>query len=114
MISAKCHCGAVELNVDKLPQEVTHCNCSICRRLGARWIYYKKTEVNIINRGQTIKAYQWGDRMIKFYHCTDCGCSTHYMTNTSSGINRVGINSNMIDPDLIKGLKIRFFNGADM
>ena len=37
MIEAACHCGAVRLSVPSAPDTVTECNCSICRRLGARW-----------------------------------------------------------------------------
>ena len=40
MIDVACHCGAVRLTVPRAPVEVTECNCSICRRLGARWAYY--------------------------------------------------------------------------
>lgn len=36
MITASCHCGAVRLETEVPPEEVTECNCSICRRLGSR------------------------------------------------------------------------------
>jgi hypothetical protein len=32
MIEASCHCGAVRLEIDSPPAEVTDCHCSICRR----------------------------------------------------------------------------------
>ena len=37
MIQAACHCGAAQLSVPSSPTEVSECNCSICRRIGARW-----------------------------------------------------------------------------
>jgi len=37
MIYASCHCGAVELEIDVAPQDITDCNCSICRRYGVLW-----------------------------------------------------------------------------
>ena len=39
MIRASCHCGAVCLEIDAAPAEVTECNCSICRRYGGLWAY---------------------------------------------------------------------------
>ena len=39
MIRATCHCGAVTLELDEAPREITKCNCSICRRYGVLWAY---------------------------------------------------------------------------
>lgn len=100
--------------MNELPEQMTQCNCSICRRLAARWIFYKKAEVTITNPQQKMQTYQWGDKMLDFYRCRNCGCTTHYVANKASGIDRVGINVNMMDPHVIEGINIRLFNGADM
>lgn len=35
MIESSCHCGAVKLQIDaELPETLTSCNCSICKRYG--------------------------------------------------------------------------------
>lgn len=47
MIQVACHCGAAALTVPSAPADVTECNCSICRRLGARWAYYNPLEVTL-------------------------------------------------------------------
>ena len=53
MIEAACHCGAVKLSVPARPDTVTECNCSICRRLGARWAYYSPSEVGLPKPGSS-------------------------------------------------------------
>ena len=48
MIRASCHCGAVRLEIDAPPSEVTECNCSICRRYGVLWTYYTPEQVSVL------------------------------------------------------------------
>jgi len=38
-IKGTCHCGAVSYEFHHTPKWATSCNCSICRRLAALWIY---------------------------------------------------------------------------
>jgi hypothetical protein len=79
MIEATCHCGAARLKAPAVPAEVTECNCSICRRLGARWAYYALPAVELPQIGST-RPYVWGDRMLAFHHCRKCGCVTHFQS----------------------------------
>ena len=39
MIEGSCHCGAVRWTFDGMPDSVTACNCTLCRRYGVLWIY---------------------------------------------------------------------------
>lgn len=114
MIKAKCHCGNVELTTEYIPDTLTECNCSICRRLSAKWIYYKTQEVSITCNTYPTKTYIWGDKCIAFHHCPNCGCATHYSSVEGSGFDRIAINANMLEPNVIKNLKTRRFNGAEM
>ena len=45
MIQASCHCGAVRFSVETAPAELNSCQCSVCRRYGALWAYYRPAEV---------------------------------------------------------------------
>lgn len=114
MITAQCHCGNIKLEVQYLPDTMTVCNCSICRRLSARWLYYKSNEVKIAFTQPSPSSYVWGDKEISFHHCSLCGCSTHYQIIDNSDFDRIAINANMLEPKLIENLKIRRFNGAEM
>ena len=73
MIRASCHCGAVVIEADRAPRGFTECNCSICRRLGARWAYYTRKSVRIVAGAEQVAAYVWGDKRIEFYRCQACG-----------------------------------------
>ena len=44
MVESSCHCGAITLRIDTAPETVTDCNCSICRRYGVLWAYYRPSQ----------------------------------------------------------------------
>jgi hypothetical protein len=110
MIEASCHCGAVRLSATATPTEVTECNCSICRRLGARWAYYSPTDVKLPRAGAT-QPYVWGDRMLAFHRCRSCGVTTHWQSLDGSK-DRMAINARNIDGLEWDRVRIRHFDGA--
>jgi hypothetical protein len=110
MITASCHCGAVRLEIAEAPTELTDCNCSICRRLGALWAYYHPDQVKI--SGATI-SYVWGDEDLEFHTCSKCGCTSHWGPTAKARAQRMGINARLLDPPLIGGLRVRLFDGAE-
>ena len=38
--SVTCHCGRVRITLAREPDDVTHCNCSLCTKSGFQGIYY--------------------------------------------------------------------------
>ena len=110
MVEATCHCGAVRLTAPQAPTEVTECNCSICRRLGARWAYYERHEVGLNQPGST-RPYVWGDRMLAFHRCRNCGCVTHWLS-LNGAYSRMAINARMFETLDFGKVKIRHFDGA--
>ena len=72
MPTATCHCGAVKVEVPREPETITDCNCSICRRYGVLWAYYKDSEVTLTAAPSVAEAtddYAWGDKSLKFIRC---------------------------------------------
>lgn len=112
MIRAACHCGAVQIEVDVLPETLTQCTCSICHRYGALWAYRTRKTARVV-KGQDVETpYLWNDRVIEFYHCDRCGCMTRYESVDKSESSRIAVNARMMAPEDIAGLKIRTFDGA--
>ncbi|KAK5711549.1 hypothetical protein LTR15_012390 [Elasticomyces elasticus] len=71
-----CHCKAIRITFPPLREPANECLCSICRRYGAFWAYYKPEEVQI--EGDTMEAYVWGKKTLSYNRCKNCGCMTHY------------------------------------
>ena len=65
MLTASCHCGAIRLEVSRTPRMLTDCNCSICRRYGALWAYYKATSVRVLRAPKATSVYSWGDKTLE-------------------------------------------------
>jgi hypothetical protein len=105
-----CHCGQAKLTAPSLPSEVVECNCSICRRLGARWAHYQQSEVTLPKPGTT-QPYVWGDRMLAFHRCRSCGCVTHWQSLSGSQ-QRMAVNARLIDGLDWDHIRVRQFDGA--
>ena len=112
-LKGTCHCGAVHLEASHPPTTVTECNCSVCRRYGAKWAYYKASTAHVSCSPDSVSSYSWGDREIAFYHCKHCGCLTHYESVNKSDDYRIAINARMMAPDDIEAIPVRRFDGAD-
>ena len=110
MPHGSCHCGAVTLDVEHAPADVTSCNCSICRRLGTLWAYYQPAHVRIAGPTTT---YRRGDRTIDFHHCPTCGCTTHWSPIPEvRASDRMGINARLLDPEILAAARVRRLDGA--
>ncbi len=112
MLSAICHCGAVRIEVPRKPETLTDCNCSICRRYGTLWAYYKRSEVCVNGAPGSAAEYVWGDKTLKFVRCRTCGCVTHWEPVEPNGDAKIGVNARNFEPDVIIGVRIRLLDGA--
>ncbi len=112
MIQGSCHCGAVHWFLRELPESVTACNCTACRRYGVLWAYGHEGE-NIRIQGETT-TYIRG-KSLSFNFCGTCGCVTHWraLKSTTEGRRRIAVNLRMTDPNAIAQLPIDHFDGLD-
>jgi len=113
MLSASCHCGAVQIEVARKPRSLTECTCSICRRYGAQWAYCSRETAIVTCAPDAITAYTWGDKSLEFYYCNTCGCLTHYESTKKSDDSRIAVNARMMSPADIADVKVKLFDGAD-
>lgn len=113
MLTASCHCGAVEIEMSRKPRSLTRCTCSICHRYGALWAYYTRKTARVVKGRSRQTEYSWNDKVIAFCHCKTCGCMTHYESVEKSPEARIAVNARMAAAQDIDGIRIRTFDGAD-
>jgi hypothetical protein len=113
MLTGTCHCGAVRIEIPRPPEEATNCNCSICRRLGALWAYYRVEEVQVHGHPEKTDGYIQGDRTLRFVRCKTCGCTTHWEPLDPGRHPKLGVNIRNFDPAAIGNVRIRLLDGAD-
>ena len=109
LIDFTCHCGAVRLSASSAPDEVTDCNCTLCRRYGALWAYYSPKDVHVTNNSTDI--YMWGRKMIEFHRCKHCGCLTHWAPADKT-YDRMAVNARLMAPEILAQARVHHFDGA--
>ena len=97
MKNLKCHCGAVEaeINLDGDLAKVIKCNCSICKRKGAIMSMVKNEDFKIVKGEDKLKLYQFHSKVAKHYFCSDCGIYTHHKMRSRP--DTFGLNVGCID-----------------
>lgn len=113
MLTGTCHCGAVAITVPRKPRRLTSCNCSICRRYGALWAYYRVADVKLRCARGTTQSYAWGERSLRFLRCRRCGCVMAWEPARRRSAGRMGVNARNFEPEAIAGIRVRRLDGAD-
>jgi hypothetical protein len=113
MLIGTCHCGAVQIEIPRRPRVLTNCNCSICRRYGVLWAYYKAADVRVRCKPGATESYSWGRKALKFVRCAECGCIINWKRVRPRKPNYMGVNARNFDPAVMGSVRIRLLDGAD-
>lgn len=112
MLTGTCHCGAVRIEIPRRPRTLTNCNCSICRRYGTLWAYYRQSEVRVLGDPGSTQGYVWGRNVLRFVRCTTCGCVTHWERVEPKEGGRVGVNARNFEPEALGPVRIKLLDAA--
>lgn len=99
--SGSCHCGAVRFRVEAEVEEVTRCDCSLCRRKGAMMAKVPLAALTLEAGEENLTLYQWNTQVARHWFCRTCGIYTFHRKRAdpnSYGVN-VGCLENF-DPSL--------------
>jgi hypothetical protein len=114
MLHGSCHCGIVEWTWmhAALPDGATACNCTVCRRYGALWIYDFEGE-GITVTGPT-SSYVRG-QAVEFHFCRACGCVAFWrgLQLSPDGKRRIAVNLRLTEPQPVANIPIDHFDGLD-
>jgi len=110
-IEGTCLCGTVRVAARRRPHQVTQCNCSVCRRYGTLWAYYKRPGISIAAPRGALVAYSCRPGRLRFVHCKTCGCVILWETARKRREDYVGMNARLFDPELVAGVTIKVLDG---
>jgi len=82
---ARCHCGAVVLELE-LPDGIVNprrCDCSICRRKGAIVASVALDGIKLLQGQDVLKEYQFNTYTAKHFFCSVCGIYTHHQRRSN-------------------------------
>jgi len=90
---------------------VTQCNCSVCRRYGTLWAYYRRSAVSIIAPRSALESYSVRAGRLKFVRCRSCGCVICWQGFSKRPDQRIGINTRLLDHALMAGVPVKVLDG---
>ena len=112
LLEGSCHCGACVIRLPRTPEQVTLCNCSLCRKTGFRGVYFGSEELRIAGEFDGYLRDDIDEPCLRTMRCRKCGIATHWEPLTEPPHERMGVNANMLDPSVLEGLPLRHVDGA--
>lgn len=115
MLTLSCHCGQLRIDLARRPDYIHECNCSLCGKTGARWAYFRPSEVAVDGETAGYCRQDKADPGAEIRFCPTCGSTTHF-TLTASAIARLGnsllgVNMRLADEGDLAGIELRFPDG---
>jgi hypothetical protein len=115
MLELSCLCGLIRVTIDKRPDYIHECNCTLCSKTGARWGYFHPSEVSVEGAAKTYCRDDKDDPAARIGFCENCGSTTHF-TLTESAVARfgdtlMGVNMLLADERDLAGIELRYPDG---
>jgi hypothetical protein len=114
MLRGSCHCGALGWTFDGMPESVTACNCTLCRRYGTLWIYdYEGGRIALTGKSTVYTRAERTNPALEFHFCGRCACVTAWrgLRTEPDGRRRIAVNVRLTEPGAIAHLPIDHFEG---
>jgi hypothetical protein len=109
-----CHCGEVRFEATADISNVISCNCSICQKRGALWVFVTPEHFALRAGSDELRDYQFGKKSIHHLFCPHCGVGAFSRGNTPQGSEMVAINVRCLDDLDIASLKLTAFDGRSL
>jgi len=110
-IEGTCLCKAVRVGAVRVPAQVTQCNCSVCRRYGTLWAYYKRTEVVVEAARGILVTWRAKRGGLRFLRCKGCGCVACWDAPSRGSDRRLGMNTRLFDHVAMADVPIAVLDG---
>jgi len=106
-----CHCGRVRITIPRKPDQVTHCNCSICTKTGFRGIYYPSAELEIEGETDSYVRADSNPAYLSQQRCRHCGILTHWVPLSDPPHERMGVDARLFEPGAFDDVPVKQVDG---
>jgi hypothetical protein len=115
MLKLSCLCGQVRIEVQKRPDFINECNCTLCSKSGAQWAYFHPSDVSVEGATKGYCREDKEDPAADVQFCPNCGSTTHFILTPSAvakfGNVQMGVNARLADERDLAGVELRFPDG---
>lgn len=119
-LTGTCLCGASRWTFrgDVGVSGATACNCTLCRRYGALWVYgFEGSECSISGPVSSFKRVGKSDPALEVLFCPVCACVLSWrglrQAEKENGRHRMAVNLRLAEPELISEIPVARFDGKD-
>jgi hypothetical protein len=109
-----CHCGRVRYEVETTLEPVISCNCSICQKQGALWVFPKPEQFTLLSGEGDLADYQFNRKTIHHLFCRNCGVASFARGKNADGSEGVSINVRCLDDVDLGALTLTAFDGKNL
>ena len=115
MLNLSCLCGQIRITLEKRPDFIHECNCTLCSKTGARWAYFHPSEVSVEGRANGYCRADKGEPNANVQFCPTCGSTTHFVLTdkvvSRFGNSMMGVNMWLANPQDLAGTELRYPDG---
>ena len=111
-LKGSCHCQAVQFEIESTFQELTTCDCSICRRKNALMVKVPESAMRIMSDEDTLTTYTFHTHTAQHYFCSVCGIYPFHRKRVTP--DHYGVNVNCLEGFNPEDIPIRATDGKDM
>jgi len=108
-----CHCGRIAFDVEGALEKVTECNCSICRRKGAKMWFVPRTQLHLHTPEADMATYTFNKHRIKHRFCPTCGIHV-FGESSKDGVAMAAINVRCLEEADLDALPVHYFDGKSL
>ncbi|HKI52260.1 MAG TPA: GFA family protein [Geothermobacteraceae bacterium] len=109
-----CHCGGIRFQATGELEQVMECNCSICRRKGAKLWFVPRTQFKLLSERNKLATYTFNTQRIQHHFCPTCGIAPFGEGTDPKGNEMAAINVRCLEGIDIDALPVQRFDGASL
>lgn len=106
VLVASCHCGRARITLPRKPDQVLHCNCTLCTKTGFQGAYFASEELTIEGEFDSYVRADSNPAMLATHRCRHCGILTHWTPLTDPPHERMGVNVRLLEPGALDGIPV--------
>jgi hypothetical protein len=112
--SGSCHCGNIRFEASGELEQVMECNCSICRRKGAKMWFVPRAQFKLLSERDQLATYKFGSQRIQHHFCPTCGIAPFGEGTDPKGNAMAAINVRCLEGVNLDELPVQQFDGASL
>jgi hypothetical protein len=110
--TGSCHCGAVRFRVEAEIEELTRCDCSLCRRRGALMAKAPESGLTLEAGEEALALYRWNTGAAQHWFCRVCGIYPFHRKRAAP--DAFGVNVGCLEDFPVDAYPFRLADGLTM